>query len=45
MKSIKKTQYQFILQLVVLPPDALINFQLFTGIAALSERALYPQFV
>jgi hypothetical protein len=33
------------MDLVDLPADALVAFPLFAGIAALSERVLYPQFV
>ena len=45
MKSINKNQYNMILDLVRLPPKIQITLVLFYGIAALSERVLYPEFV
>lgn len=45
MKSITKTQYNMIMNLIHLQPKIQINLVLFQGIAALSERVLYSDFV
>jgi hypothetical protein len=45
MRSINKNQYSLIQSLICLPKNIQINFILFSGIAALSERVLYSQFV
>lgn len=45
MKSINKSHVTQIIDLVCLDEDKKINLQLFIGLAALSERAFYDQFV
>jgi hypothetical protein len=45
MKSISKKQINLIIQMSELSAQHRINFQLFQGLAALSERALYDDFV
>ena len=45
MRSINKIHYNMILNLVHLQPKVQINLVLFQGIAALSERVLYSEFV
>jgi hypothetical protein len=45
MKSINKKQVDILIKLVDLTPDMKINFQLFQGLAAYSERVLYDHFV
>jgi hypothetical protein len=45
MKSITRSQYNTILNLIHLQPKIQINLVLFQGIAALSERVLYSEFV
>ncbi|CAF0727855.1 unnamed protein product [Brachionus calyciflorus] len=45
MKSINKSHVNQIINLVGLTQQQTINFQLFLGLAALSERVLYHQFV
>jgi hypothetical protein len=45
MKSITKAQFDRLVELVCLKPSDKINFSLFIGCAALSERILYDHFV
>jgi len=45
MKSINKSQVAMIVELACLKPTDQINLQLFTGLAALSERILFDHFV
>ncbi len=45
MKSISKSQVNIVSKLACLKPDQKISAQLFFGLAALSERVLYDQFV
>ena len=45
MKSITKDQIKEVLNLACLDPGIQINFPLFLGLAALSERVLYDHFV
>lgn len=45
MKSISRNQVNQIINLVGLTPQSQINYPLFVGLAALSERVLYDQFV
>lgn len=45
MKSINKAQVNQIINLAGLTPNMHISFQLFVGLAALSERVLYDQFM
>lgn len=45
MKSVTKTQVNAVASLACLKPDQKISLQLFLGLAALSERVLFDQFV
>ena len=45
MKSISRAQVNIVTKLACLKPDQKINAQLFFGLAALSERVLYDDFV
>ncbi len=45
MKSINKTQVNQVIQLASIKTDQKINLNLFLGLAALSERVLFDQFV